>query len=202
MQYLFKYLLLLHAIIEEMPNVHPDKPRLCHTKEMMDKATLSKAENKEPEQVAAMEKQLCNVEVLVHAFTKEVVDWAKSVARLTEGFKDWVKAFSDVISLNGDSEAYDAFMKLKLLINLTTQPILLLDAMHSFEPFHHTLLNHNVAKGCPTPMLLKALTVYIVLHGQLHMELPAYIKLLHRGLACSTEVLAMWLVGFWVDIHE
>ncbi|TFY80997.1 hypothetical protein EWM64_g3016 [Hericium alpestre] len=76
------------------------------------KAALSKAENEEAEQVAAMEKQVRDAEAFVHAFAKEAVDWAKSIARLTEGLKDWATAFGDVISLDvdGGSEAFDAFV--------------------------------------------------------------------------------------------
>ncbi|TFY79777.1 hypothetical protein EWM64_g4238 [Hericium alpestre] len=76
------------------------------------KAALSKAENEEAEQVAAMEKQVRDAEAFVHAFAKEAVDWAKSVSRLTEGLKDWATAFGDVIGLDvdGGSEAFDAFV--------------------------------------------------------------------------------------------
>ncbi|KAA1476965.1 hypothetical protein DENSPDRAFT_785820 [Dentipellis sp. KUC8613] len=191
------------------------------------KPALSKAENEEADEVARMEKQMKDAETFMQTFAKEAVDWSKTVTQLTAILRDWAVGFAEVIGLSSEanSEAFDAFLhvvdprllalctdleavikdvllpQLTLLVNSLAEPLTLLEAMHSFEPYHHTLLNHNVSKGRPAPALLEASTSYIALRGQLHTELPAYLALLRRGTALATQQVAAWQARFWQDVR-
>ncbi|TFY66217.1 hypothetical protein EVG20_g4872 [Dentipellis fragilis] len=261
-QRLLKYSLLLNAIIEETPDVHPDKENLRKAKQMMErvshsvnegqrrreivkevltsgktsaaellkkkgltlavsasvsfgrvkgKPAMSKAENEEAEQVARMEKQMKDTETFMQTFAKEAVDWSKTRSsacrRRLAPRHSMPSCTSSTLGSSPSVPTWRPSSKTSFYPNSRSSstpspsPSPLLEAMHSFEPYHHTLLNHNVSKGRPAPALLEASTSYIALRGQLHAELPAYLALLRRGTALATQQVATWQARFWQDVR-
>ncbi|KAJ3478427.1 hypothetical protein NLJ89_g12380 [Agrocybe chaxingu] len=83
------------------------------------------------------------------------------------------------------------------------QPLKLLASMNEQEPYHYHLLTMPVsAKNRPPPSLLAASTNYLALRGQLASELPAYLALMHRGLAVLVRRLAEVQTRWWRDVRD
>ncbi|KAI0316424.1 hypothetical protein OF83DRAFT_1017396, partial [Amylostereum chailletii] len=279
-QRLLKYSLLLHAIIEDTPDSHPDKANLRRAKEMMEevshsvnegqrrreiikdvltngkaggeqttvkkrslnlalaasvslgrgakgKAPMTRAENEQAEQVAAMEREVRKCVEFIRAFAKDSVEWTKATKHLVESLRTWTISFGGVIGISPESksEAFDAFFRLvndqwpelctdldgiireqllpplRVLLDSTSTPLCLLEAMHALEPQHHALLHHNIAKGRPSPSLLDCSQSYLGLRAQLCEDLPAFLLLLRRGIALAQQHLAKWQVQFYEDVR-
>jgi len=187
------------------------------------------AANGEAALVDKMHVELRRIDLFVQQLGKNVVDWARMMGNFVRSLRMWALGFGKVIGLSADqgSEAFDAFMELveaqllplchrlevdvneRLLKELAhllmtmNQPLKLLASMEEQEPFHYHLLTMNVSpKNRPAPALLAASTNYVALRGQLAAELPAYLKLLHRGLAVEVRRLAQIQGEFWCDVRD
>ncbi|KZP18369.1 hypothetical protein FIBSPDRAFT_863852 [Athelia psychrophila] len=184
--------------------------------------------NQEAELVEAMELELKRSDEFINQFAKDVVAWGQTVKGTVLSLRQWATGFAQVIGLSPEqnSEAFDAFMvvieqqlmplgddlqaiikdkflpSLALLVESMKAPLRLLEAMNTLEPLHYSLLNNNYAKGRPPPQMLEASQSYIALRGQLHSELPQYLKLLDKGIAASIMQLAHWQTAYWADVRE
>ena len=91
--------------------------------------------------------------------------------------------------------------QLSLLVDSMTDPLRLLEAMHTLEPLHYGLLHLNVSKIRPSPLLLEASQSYVTLTGQQFTELPQYLRLLHKGTTATVIQLSAWQTTFYKDTH-
>ena len=183
--------------------------------------------NEEKKQVERMETELKRCEVFIRQFARETVDWTHKMKNVMTSLYAWADAFGQVIGMSPESasEAFDAFKmvlkaqiipvcnsleavvkerllpQLSLLVDSMTDPLRLLEAMHTLEPLHYGLLNLDVSKSRPPPSLLEASQSYVALRGQLFMELPQYLKLLHRGITATIVQLNAWQTTFYEDAH-
>jgi len=184
--------------------------------------------NEEKDQVEKMEVELKRCEVFIRKFAKETVDWTRKMKHLMTSLYVWTDAFGRVIGISSDSvsEAFDAFRmvlraqiipvcedletvvlerllpQLSLLVDSMSDPLRLLEAMHTLEPLHYGLLNLDVSKSRPPPSLLEASQSYIALRGQLFTELPQYLALLHKGITASIVQISSWQTAFYKDTHD
>lgn len=183
--------------------------------------------NEEKGQVEKMEAELKRCEAFIRKFAKETVDWTRKMKHVMTSLYAWADAFGQVIGISSDSvsEAFDAFKmvlraqiipvcddlekvvqerllpQLSLLVDSMSNPSRLLEAMHTLEPLHYGLLHLDVAKSRPSPSLLEASQSYVALRGQLFVELPQYLKLLHKGIIASVLQLSAWQTTFYKDAH-
>jgi hypothetical protein len=181
--------------------------------------------NEEKDQVEKMEAELKRCDAFIRKFAKETVDWTHKVKYLMVSLYGWADAFGQVIGISSDSvsEAFDAFKMvlraqiipvcqdletvvqerllppLSLLVDSMNDPLRLLEAMHTLEPLHYGLLNLDVSKARPPPSLLEASQSYVALRGQLFVELPQYLELLHKGITASIIQLSAWQTTFYKD---
>lgn len=184
--------------------------------------------NLEAEQVEMMEQELKRSDAFINQFAKEVVEWGMAVKGTVISLRLWAIGFAQVIGLSPEqnSEAFDAFIivieqqllplgadlesiiqdkflvTLASLVDSMSAPLRLLEAMNTLEPLHHSLLNNNYAKGRPPPQMFEASQSYVALRGQLHSELPQYLKLLDKGIATAIMQLAEWQTAYWADVRE
>ncbi|KAJ2932441.1 hypothetical protein H1R20_g4677, partial [Candolleomyces eurysporus] len=186
-------------------------------------------ENSEAAQVERMSQELKRIELFAQLFTKNIVDWARSMSKVVGSLRAWSINFGKVVGIYPEqgSEAFDAFLTVveqKLmplcvdleaiihervlgeivhLLKTMTQPYKLLASMTEQEPFHYHLLSMNVsAKNQPPQTLLAASTTYLALRAQLAAELPIYLPLLHRGLSISVRRLPDIQTLFWKDVKN
>lgn len=183
--------------------------------------------NEEKVQVERMEAELKRCETFIRKFAKETVDWTYKMKHVMTSLYAWADAFGQVIGISPDSvsEAFDAFRmvlraqiipvcedlrkivqerllpQLSLLVDSMNDPLRLLEAMHTLEPLHYGLLNLDLSKSRPPPSLLEASQSYVALRGQLFMELPQYLALLHKGIAAAIVQLSAWQTTFYKDAH-
>ncbi|PPQ78977.1 hypothetical protein CVT25_002261 [Psilocybe cyanescens] len=183
----------------------------------------------EAAQVEAMQAELKQIEVFAQQFARNVVDWGKMMSNMMLALRTWALSFGKVIGLSADqrSEAFEAFVDVvrqKLmplsadleaainerllkdmahLLMTMNQPLKLLASMNEQEPYHYHLLTMPVSqKNRPPASLLAASTNYLALRGQLAAELPAYLRLLHRGFQIFVLRLAGIQTRFWKDVKE
>jgi len=188
---------------------------------------ISRTDSEENERVARMERQISLTDEFIQKFAKETLEWVKSMQTLMSVLRMWAEGFGRVIGLGPDvtSEAFDAFLvvvdkqlsalcidlevlvqdqlvpQLRILHDTIKRPTFLLETLHALEPYHYTLLQRNPAKGRPPPALNDASIAYVALRAQLCNELPAYVGLLHRGVALCVGQLAKWQARLWRDIR-
>ena len=181
----------------------------------------------EKDAVEKLEAKLKLCETFIRKFAKEAVDWTHKMKHVMTSLHAWACAFGQVIGISTDSvsEAFDAFKmvlksqiipvcddletvvrerllpQLSLLVDSMSDPLKLLEAMHTLEPLHSGLLNLDVSKSRPPAALLEASQSYIALRGQLHAELPQYLKLLEKGITASVVQLSAWQTAFYKDAH-
>ncbi|RXW12770.1 hypothetical protein EST38_g13083 [Candolleomyces aberdarensis] len=267
-QRLLKYPLLLHAIIDETPDSHPDKGNLRQARTMMEEVVrkvnevrrraeiikdvlkskkkpgavalsvnLGKLKDKIPPvnedseagQVERMSRELKRIELFAQLFTKNIVDWARSMNKFIGALRTWSIGFGKVIGLSPEqgSKAFEAFLEvverelmplcvdleaiihervlreIVYLLKTMNQPYKLLEPMTEQEPLYYHLLSLNVsAKSRPPQALLAASTTYLALRAQLAAELPTYLALLHQGLSISIKRLAYIQTLFWKDVKD
>ncbi|KAF9649486.1 hypothetical protein BDM02DRAFT_3186246 [Thelephora ganbajun] len=183
--------------------------------------------NEEKEQVEKMEAELKRCDVFIRKFAKETVDWTCQMKHLMTSLYVWADVFGQVIGISPDSvsEAFDAFRmvlraqiipvcedletvvqerllpQLSLLVDSMNDPLRLLEAMHTLESLHYGLLNLDVSKSRPPASLLEASQSYVALRGQLFVELPQFLKLLHKGITATIIQLNTWQTAFYKDAH-
>ncbi|TFK90241.1 hypothetical protein K466DRAFT_597089 [Polyporus arcularius HHB13444] len=165
--------------------------------------------NAEAEAVKEMGEKLRQYEAFLQDFATESGNWADAVRGLMLALEDWAQSFGRVIWMGEEdapSEAFDAFLELineqllpicdetkdaitdrlhlliQSLIDSTTAPMRLLEAMDTLEPLHYGLLN-IVQKTRQPPQLLEASQSYVALRSQLHLELPKYLDLFESGIS-------------------
>ncbi|KAI0701003.1 hypothetical protein C8T65DRAFT_579908 [Cerioporus squamosus] len=163
----------------------------------------------EAEAVKEMGEQLRQHEAFLQTFAKESVRWADTVRGLMLALEEWAESFGRVIWMGEEdipSEAFEAFLELindqllpicdetkdaitdrllpliSSLVDTTTPPMRLLEAMNTLEPLHYGLLNINIKTRQPA-QLLEASQSYIALRTQLFLELPKYLQLFDRGIS-------------------
>ncbi|KDQ56301.1 hypothetical protein JAAARDRAFT_194957 [Jaapia argillacea MUCL 33604] len=91
---------------------------------------------------------------------------------------------------------------LSRLVSSMKAPYRLLEAMHTLEPLHSTLLHHSFTPSSrPPPALLEASQSYVALRGQLAVELPVYLESLERGVKGVVRVFGSWQGGFWEGVR-
>ncbi|KAF7982996.1 hypothetical protein HWV62_24610 [Athelia sp. TMB] len=178
--------------------------------------------------VELMERELKRSEESIKQLAKDAIAWGHAAKATIISLRQWTAGFGQIIGLSPEqtSEAFDAFIavieqqliplgddlhsdiqdkflpSLALLVESMKAPLRSLEAMHTMEPLHHALLNHNPAKGRPPPQMLEASQSYMALRGQLHAELPRYLKLLDKGIAASIIQLAERQTAYWADVRE
>ena len=183
--------------------------------------------NEEKDRVEKMEAELKRCETFIRKFAKETVDWTHKMKHLMTSLYAWANVFGQVIGISPDSvsEAFDAFRmvlraqiipvckdletvvqerllpQLSLLVDSMNDPLKLLEAMHTLEPLHYGLLNLDVSKSRPPAALLEASQSYVALRGQLFVELPQYLALLHKGITAAVVQLSAWQTAFYKDTH-
>ncbi|KAK7033818.1 DH domain-containing protein [Favolaschia claudopus] len=180
--------------------------------------------NSEAARVDRMAAELARIDVFAQQLARTAQDWARSASTSATALKSWAHAFALAIGLSASvrSEAYDAFLStlteavlpasaallpalaadilapLARLLASAAQPRQLLASMAEHAPLHHHLLTMPVSpKNRPPPALLDASAHYLALRAQLAAELPAYITLLHRGLAALVRRLAAVQAAFF-----
>jgi hypothetical protein len=184
--------------------------------------------NDEKELVLKMEAELKQCDAFIRYFAKDVVAWGKTMMEMMTCLSDWTESFGRVIGIseNQISESFNAFQtvvdhhllplcndlvdvinnrllpQLSVLLETTLSPSRLLEAMHTLEPLHYGLLNLNVSKSRPPPALLEASKSYIALRGQLSVELPQFLALLHKGIVAAIIQVAVWQGQFWGDVSS
>lgn len=183
--------------------------------------------NEEKGQVERMEAELKRCEAFMRKFAKETLDWTRKMKHVMTSLYVWADTFGQVIGISPDSvsEAFDAFKmvlssqiipvcedlekvihdrllpQLSLLVNSMSDPQRLLEAMHTLEPLHYSLLHLDTSKSRTSPSLLEASQSYVALRGQLFAELPQYLNLLHKGIAATIVQLSAWQTTFYKDTH-
>ena len=190
--------------------------------------SITHDDSEEAVQVAQMERDITRIDAFVQQFTKETVEWVKSVQALMSALHVWAECFGRIIGLCPDvsAKSFDAFFvivdkqllslcmeledvireqllpKFSTLLDTIKRPRLLLDSLHALRPHHLASLQHVSAKGRPSlPALSEASTTYVALRAQLCAELPAYLKLLNNGVTLCVGQVANWQAGLWRDVR-
>ncbi|EPQ55477.1 hypothetical protein GLOTRDRAFT_138986 [Gloeophyllum trabeum ATCC 11539] len=190
--------------------------------------------HEEAEAVAAYESDLQALDEFIEDFAKAAKQWATSTKEYHTQLLSWSLSFGRVIGVIGEngeggrSEAFDAFLGVprKHIVPLCEQlehaietklfadlarlketmkaPKRLLEAMHTLEPLHHTLLHHTFGSSGsrPPPALLEASQSYIALRGQLAAELPTYLELMEKGTRGCVGIFVAWQERFWEDVKN
>ncbi|KAJ6593228.1 hypothetical protein B0H19DRAFT_1010604 [Mycena capillaripes] len=185
--------------------------------------------NSEAARVDRMAAELARIDVFAQQLSRSSQEWARAADTSARGLLAWAKAFAAAIGLSSTvrSEAFDAFLAtltesllprssallpqiasdllapLARLLASAAQPRQLLASMAEHAPLHHHLLTMPVsAKNRPPPALLSASAHYLALRVQLAAELPAYLSLLHRGLAALVRRLAAVQAAFFGDARD
>ncbi|KZT27173.1 hypothetical protein NEOLEDRAFT_160821 [Neolentinus lepideus HHB14362 ss-1] len=187
--------------------------------------------NEEAAAVAAYESDLHALEEFIHDFAKTAKEWAASTKAYYTQLLSWSHTFGRVIGVvdddnqGGHSQAFDAFVDvsrihvirlceglektiqdtllwdLRKLFDTMEAPKKLLEAMHTLEPLHQSLL-HRTYGGSgarPAPALLEASQSYVALRGQLAAELPTYLELMEKGVRGCVGKFVSWQEDFWRD---
>ncbi|TFK50719.1 hypothetical protein OE88DRAFT_1735481 [Heliocybe sulcata] len=187
--------------------------------------------NEEAEAVAAYESDLRALDKFVKTFAKASMEWATSTKTYYTRLLYWSRTFGRVIGVvdendeGGRSQAFDAFVGVSAdhvipicegvekriedhlvpqLVKLTgtmNGPKKLLEAMHTLEPLHLSLL-HRTYGGSgarPAPALLEASQSYVAIRGQLAEELPNYLELVEKGVRGCVGLFVSWQEDFWRD---
>ncbi|KAF7968579.1 hypothetical protein HWV62_30067 [Athelia sp. TMB] len=209
---------------KKVPVVAQATTRIRNIRSQKDRA----ASIQDVEQLELMERELKQREEFIKQFAKDVIAWGHTVKATITSLRQWTAGFGRVVGLSPEqnSESFDAFMgvieqqlmplgddlhsdiqdkflpSLALLVESMKAPFRSLEAMHTMEPSYHALLNHNFSKGRPPPQMLEASQSYMALRGQLHTELPQYLKLLDKGIAASIIQLAERQTTYWADVRE
>jgi hypothetical protein len=188
---------------------------------------ITQDDSEEAAQVAQMERDISRIDTFIQQFTKETVEWVKSVQALMSALRVWAEGFGQIIGLGPDvtSEAFDAFLnvvdkqlaaicteleavvreqllpQLGTLLETIKRPTLLLDTLHALEPHHFASLQQISAKGRAPSALNEISAVYVVLRAQLCTELPAYLELLNSGVILCVRQVAKWQARLWHDVR-
>ncbi|KAJ7721490.1 hypothetical protein B0H16DRAFT_367049 [Mycena metata] len=185
--------------------------------------------NSEAARVDRMAAELARIDVFAQQLSRTGQEWARAADTSAHALLNWARAFAAAIGLSSTvrSEAFDAFLDtltttllprsaallpqvasdllapLARLLASAAQPRLLLASMGEHAPLHHHLLTMPVSpKNRPPPALLDASARYLALRVQLAAELPAYLSLLHRGLAALVRRLAAVQAAFFHDARD
>ncbi|KAJ6491618.1 hypothetical protein C8R47DRAFT_1319418 [Mycena vitilis] len=185
--------------------------------------------NSEAARVDRMAAELARIDVFAQQLSRTAQEWARAADASARALLSWAKAFAAAIGLSATvrSEAFDAFLAtltesllprsaallpqiasdilapLARLLASAAQPRQLLASMAEHAPLHHHLLTMPVTpKNRPPPALLSASAHYLALRVQLAAELPAYLSLLHRGLAALVRRLAAVQAAFFGDARD
>ncbi|KAJ7133732.1 hypothetical protein C8R43DRAFT_894968 [Mycena crocata] len=185
--------------------------------------------NSEAARVDRMAAELARIDVFAQQLSRAAQEWARAADTSARALLSWARAFAAAIGLSATvrSEAFDAFLAtltdsllprsaallpqvasdllapLARLLASAAQPRQLLASMAEHAPLHHHLLTMPVsAKNRPPPALLSASAHYLALRVQLAAELPAYLSLLHRGLAALVRRLAAVQAAFFGDARD
>ncbi|KAJ7672065.1 Dbl homology domain-containing protein, partial [Mycena rosella] len=185
--------------------------------------------NSEAARVDRMAAELARIDVFAQQLSRASQEWARAADTSAHALLSWARAFAAAIGLSPTvrSEAFDAFLAtltssllprsaallpqiasdllapLARLLASAAQPRQLLASMAEHAPLHHHLLTMPVsAKNRPPPALLAASAHYLALRVQLAAELPAYLSLLHRGLAALVRRLAAVQAAFFADARD
>ncbi|KAJ6590157.1 hypothetical protein DFH09DRAFT_1027398 [Mycena vulgaris] len=185
--------------------------------------------NSEAARVDRMAAELARIDVFAQQLSRASQEWARAADTSAHALLTWARSFAAAIGLSSTvrSEAFDAFITtltdsllprsaallpqiasellapLARLLASAAQPRQLLASMAEHAPLHHHLLTMPVsAKNRPPPALLSASAHYLALRVQLAAELPAYLSLLHRGLAALVRRLAAVQAAFFGDARN
>ncbi|KAJ7099366.1 hypothetical protein B0H15DRAFT_771497 [Mycena belliarum] len=185
--------------------------------------------NSEAARVDRMAAELARIDVFAQQLSRASQEWARAADTSAHGLLSWARAFAAAIGLTSTirSEAFDAFLAtlsssilprsaallpqiasdilapLARLLASAAQPRQLLASMAEHAPLHHHLLTMPLsAKNRPPPALMSASAHYLALRVQLAAELPAYLSLLHRGLAALVRRLAAVQAAFFADSRD
>ncbi|KAJ7125361.1 Dbl homology domain-containing protein, partial [Mycena epipterygia] len=185
--------------------------------------------NSEAARVDRMAAELARIDVFAQQLSRSAQEWARAADTSAHALLSWARSFAAAIGLTATvrSEAFDAFLQtltssllprsaallpqiasdllapLARLLASAAQPRQLLASMTEHAPLHHHLLTMPVsAKNRPPPALLSASAHYLALRVQLAAELPAYLSLLHRGLAALVRRLAAVQAAFFGDARD
>ncbi|KAF7290118.1 DH domain-containing protein [Mycena chlorophos] len=185
--------------------------------------------NSEAARVDRMSNELARIDVFAQQLSRGAQEWARAADTSTHALLSWARAFAAAIGLSPTvrSEAFDAFLgtlteglvpvaagllpkiasdllaPLARLLATAAQPRQLLVSMNEHAPLHHHLLTMTVsAKNRPPQALMDASARYLALRTQLAAELPAYLSLLHKGLAAIVRRLAAVQAAFFFDTRE
>ncbi|KAJ7270166.1 hypothetical protein B0H12DRAFT_1320345 [Mycena haematopus] len=185
--------------------------------------------NSEAARVDRMQAELARIDVFAQQLSRTAQEWARGADTAAQVLLSWAKAFALAIGLSAAvrSEAFDTFLEtltsrvlpasaallptiaadllapLARLLASAAQPRQLLASMSEHAPLHHHLLTMPVTpKNRPPPALLSASAHYLALRTQLAAELPAYLALLHRGLAALVRRLAAVQAAFFGETRD
>jgi hypothetical protein len=185
--------------------------------------------NEEALRVQAMEAEIKAMSTFTTDYAKSVVEWTKTMSAAIFALRSWAIGFGQVLGLNQiqNSEAFEAFIGLieeglmplsarmeeevkeTILVQLAKlrktkeSPMKLISAMKEEEPAHYHLLTMNVsAKNRPAPGLLESSQTYLALRGQLALELPVYLKALHRGIGVVVVEFAAMQARLYGDMRD
>ncbi|KAI0645335.1 hypothetical protein C8Q79DRAFT_971200 [Trametes meyenii] len=157
---------------------------------------------------------------VIQRLMEDIPMWIDSVCALTSSLGDWATKFEGMIILDSllHSEPLEAFQGLILdnlvslcnearecleklvqpelaqLLQTTQSPWRLIEAMRALEPLHFHLPEvQNLSllrQPRPSPQMLDASQAYVALRAQLSSELPAYMRLLEKGIVLCVSHLA------------
>ncbi|KAJ7286909.1 Dbl homology domain-containing protein [Mycena rebaudengoi] len=217
--------LLSAQVIKEVLSAPKKPPAILRIKSFRAPADV----NSEAARVDRMAAELARIDVFAQQLSRSAQDWARGADVAARALLAWARAFAAAIGLSATvrSEAFDAFLAtltsallprsaallpevasdllapLARLLATAAQPRQLLASMAENAPLHHHLLTMPVsAKNRPPPALLTASAHYLALRVQLAAELPAYLSLLHRGLAALVRRLAAVQAAFFADTRD
>ena len=88
------------------------------------------------------------------------------------------------------------------LVDTFKSPMRLLNAMHSLETLHFSLLNLHYSKNRPPAAMIEASRNYLALRSQLDSELPAYLKILDAGIVRCIRLFACRQADFWFTVKD
>ncbi|KAJ7198500.1 hypothetical protein GGX14DRAFT_700031 [Mycena pura] len=185
--------------------------------------------NSEAARVDRMAAELARIDVFAQQVSRAAQEWARAADTAAHVLLAWARAFAAAIGLSSTvrSEAFDAFLStlteallprtatllpqiasdllapLARLLATAAQPRQLLASMAEHAPLHHHLLTMPVSpKNRPPQALMDASARYLALRTQLAAELPAYLSLLHRGLAALVRRLAAVQATYFGDARD
>ncbi|KAF8161718.1 hypothetical protein K438DRAFT_2070497 [Mycena galopus ATCC 62051] len=185
--------------------------------------------NSDAARVERMQAELARIDVFAQQLARTAQEWARGADAAARALLAWAKSFALAIGLSAAvrSEAFDTFLDtltarilpaasallpsiaadllapLARLLASAAQPRQLLSSMDEYAPLHHHLLTMPVTpKNRPPPALLSASAHYLALRTQLAAELPAYLALLHRGLAALVRRLAALQAAFFGQARD